>query len=214
MTSPLAQIPLRRLPWNFPVQGSFVEVGVVEFGLQFVCHVGLRHAGRELMSCWAPDGQRSKLPSTVRRIFPSTKASATRRYYVYAKHRKSIHPSIAPRRLISAAATGRCRRQINVPLYTRRLMAHKTHSTSNVLYMPWWRSGSNDVLEAVSSRTRWSRQQYRTKFVNSAYEIRIIAIPHTCAVHNRGNQLIINWLILLLVIYFLFIVNRIVQLLK
>jgi len=27
------QIPLRRLPRNFPVQGSFGEVGVVEFGL-------------------------------------------------------------------------------------------------------------------------------------------------------------------------------------
>jgi len=35
VTSPLAQIPLRRLPRNFPstVQGSFGEVGVMEFGL-------------------------------------------------------------------------------------------------------------------------------------------------------------------------------------
>jgi len=28
------QIPLRRLPRNFPGRGSFVEVGVMEFGLK------------------------------------------------------------------------------------------------------------------------------------------------------------------------------------
>jgi len=34
VTSPLAQIPLRRLPRNFPARGSFGEVGVMEFGLK------------------------------------------------------------------------------------------------------------------------------------------------------------------------------------
>jgi len=31
---PLAQIPLCRLPRNFPVWGSFREVGITEFGLK------------------------------------------------------------------------------------------------------------------------------------------------------------------------------------
>jgi len=34
VTSPLAQIPLRRLPRNLPRLGSFGEVGIVEFGLK------------------------------------------------------------------------------------------------------------------------------------------------------------------------------------
>jgi len=34
VTSPLAQISLRRLPRNFPVRGSFGEVGVLEFRLK------------------------------------------------------------------------------------------------------------------------------------------------------------------------------------
>ena len=36
VTSPFAQIPLRRLPRNFPGRGSFGEVGIVEFGLYAV----------------------------------------------------------------------------------------------------------------------------------------------------------------------------------
>jgi len=34
VTSPLAQIPLRRLTRNFPARGSFGEGGVMEFGLK------------------------------------------------------------------------------------------------------------------------------------------------------------------------------------
>jgi len=48
MTSPLAQIPLCRLPRNFPVQGSFGEVDVTEFGLKGtsrVCRGRYREVG-------------------------------------------------------------------------------------------------------------------------------------------------------------------------
>ena len=34
VTSPLTQIPSRRLPRNFPTGGSFGEVGVMKFGLK------------------------------------------------------------------------------------------------------------------------------------------------------------------------------------
>ena len=48
MTSPLAQISLCRLPRNFPIQGSFGEVGIMKFGLKGtsrVCHGRHREVG-------------------------------------------------------------------------------------------------------------------------------------------------------------------------
>jgi len=38
-TSPLVQIPLRRLPRNFPVRSSFGGIDVMEFGLKASLHV-------------------------------------------------------------------------------------------------------------------------------------------------------------------------------
>jgi len=46
VTSPLAEIHLRRLPRNFPVRGGFGEVGVMEFGLGDVTGLSRTCRGR------------------------------------------------------------------------------------------------------------------------------------------------------------------------
>jgi len=49
VTSPLAQISLCQLPRNFPRQGSFGEVGIMEFGLKGMSWVCREHHGEVTM---------------------------------------------------------------------------------------------------------------------------------------------------------------------